>query len=426
MRFKEFKFKHIMIMIAFAIGLIFLFVYIKPIWGVLSMIFKVLTPIIYGLVIAYLLNYPYKLFHDTFFKKMGTKTKWLLKVKKPLSMTLSYLIVLGIITYLIVILVPELTKSINTLIKNLPSYGQTLLKEIDNIVKFFEEKFNYNLSDGNIYDTIVKFVTGDSVGDFIKDTASSLLPAAYTTAVSIGTGLYNWVIGLIISIYVLASRDKLLSQFRRFILAYTPAKFHIRFFKFTRICNEKCGKYIVGKIIDSTIIGVICFIGLSIFKFDYALLISVIVGVTNMIPFFGPIIGAVPCAFLLLIINPMEALWFVVFIIGLQQFDGNILGPKILGETVGISGFWILVSVLIGGGLFGVPGMILAVPVFAVIYTLIEEGVELRERKKAVKVRLAQQKTSAAETEADAEPNGSTDSSVKNAQNPLQSEDKNV
>lgn len=412
-----------MIMIAFAIALIFLFVYIKPIWNVVSTILKVLTPIIYGLVIAYLLNYPFKLFHDKAFKKMGTKHKWLLKVKKPLAMTLSYIIVFGIITYLIVILVPELTKSVNLLVKNLPSYGQTLLKEINNVVAFFEEKFNYNLTDGDIYTTIVKFITGDSISDFVKDTASSLLPAAYTTAVSIGTTLYNWVIGLIISIYVLASRDKLLSQFRRTVLAYTPAKFHLRFFKFTKICNEKCGKYIVGKIIDSTIIGVICFIGLSIFKFDYALLISVIVGVTNMIPFFGPIIGAVPCAFLLLIINPIEAFWFVVFIIVLQQFDGNILGPKILGESVGISGFWILVSVLIGGGLFGVTGMILAVPVFAVFYTLIEEGVALRERKKAVKVKLASQNK--AEEESDDSKNSSSSSS-KDEQSSLQNEEKNV
>lgn len=423
MRFKELKFKHILIMIAFAIGLIFFFVYIKPIWQVLLTVFTVLSPIIYGLAIAYLLNYPYKLFHDKAFKKMGFKHKWLLKVKKPLAMTLSYIIVLGVLVYLIVILVPELTKSVNLLVNNLPAYNSKLVEVINNIVAFLEDRFNYNLSDGDIYNTIIKFITGNSTSEFIKNTVSNLLPGALNAAVSFGKGLYNWIIGFIISIYLLASRDKLLRQFRRAVLAYTPAKFHTRFFKFTTICNEKCGKYIVGKIIDSTIIGVICFIGLSIFKFDYSLLISVIVGVTNMIPFFGPIIGAVPCAFLLLIIDPIEALWFVVFIFGLQQFDGNILGPKILGETVGISGFWILVSVIIGGGLFGVPGMILAVPVFAVIYTLIEEGVEVRERKKAAKAKLLSEQN---DEEEEALSEGSTNSSVKNAQNPLQNEDKNV
>ena len=140
----------------------------------------------------------------------------------------------------------------------------------------------------------------------------------------------------------------------------------------------------MGKIIDSTIIGIMCFIGLSIFRFHYPLLISVIIGVFNLIPFFGPVIGAIPTTFLLLIINPFEALGFLVFLIFLQQFDGNILGPKILGETVGISGFWIMISVIIGGGLFGVPGMLLGVPVFAAIYTLVEEGAERRLKNKAI------------------------------------------
>ena len=125
---------------------------------------------------------------------------------------------------------------------------------------------------------------------------------------------------------------------------------------------------------------------MSIFKFHYPLLISVVIGVFNLIPFFGPIIGAVPTTFLLLIINPMEALGFLVFLIVLQQFDGNILGPKILGETVGISGFWIMISVIVGGGLFGVPGMLLGVPIFAAIYTLVEEGAQIRLKKKAISV----------------------------------------
>ena len=406
-------------MIGFAIGLIFFFVYIKPIWGVLSTIMAVLMPIIYGLVIAYLMNYPYRVFYDKAFKKMGTKTRWLLKVKKPLAMTLSYIIVLGIITCLLVFLVPELSKSINSLVKSLPVYGQKLLEEIDRIVNFIETRFGYNLTDGDIYSAIVKFVAGDSLGDFIKNTASDLLPKAFTITLSIGTGLYNWALGFIISIYLLASKDKLLSQFKRTIVAYTPPKFYLRLFRFGEICNNKCGRYIVGKIIDSSIIGLMCFIGLSIFKFDYALLISVIVGVSNMIPFFGPIIGAVPCAFLLLIINPIEALWFVVFIVILQQFDGNILGPKILGETVGLSGFWIMVSVIVGGGLFGVPGMILAVPVFAVIYTLIQQGVELREKKKTAKARLSSKNLSDS-------PEEEKTSLQNDEQTPLQNDDKNI
>ena len=183
---------------------------------------------------------------------------------------------------------------------------------------------------------------------------------------------------------LLSGKERLTRQFKIAAVAYLPEKVHKRLFKIADVFNNKCGKFIVGKIIDSFIIGLMCFIGLSIFRFHYPLLISVIIGVCNMIPFFGPIIGAIPTTFLLLIINPWEALGFLVFIIVLQQFDGNILGPKILGETVGISGFWIMFSVIVGGGLFSVPGMLLGVPVFAAIYTLVEEGAERRLKKKDI------------------------------------------
>ena len=153
--------------------------------------------------------------------------------------------------------------------------------------------------------------------------------------------------------------------------------------------NTKCGKFIIGKIIDSSIIGIMCFIGMSIFRFDYPLLISVIIGVSNLIPFFGPFIGGIPSVVLLLLINPMEALWFTIFLFVLQQFDGNILGPKILGESVGISGFWIMVSVIVGGGLFGIVGMILGVPFFAAIFMLITEVVEWRMKAKKKKKLIA-------------------------------------
>ena len=181
---------------------------------------------------------------------------------------------------------------------------------------------------------------------------------------------------------MLATKDKLCRQTKAVVVAFLPLKSSRKVLQVTDLCNKKCGKFIIGKIIDSFIIGLICFMGTSIFKFDYSLLISVVVGVTNVIPFFGPFIGAIPCAFLLLLIDPMQSFWFVVFIIVLQQFDGNILGPKILGDTVGISGFWILFSVIVGGGFFGVPGMLLGVPVFAVIYTLIDDSVTKRLKEK--------------------------------------------
>lgn len=364
--------------------LIFFFIYLDTVLAVLKTVFAVLAPILFGLVIAYLLNYPYKLFNDHAFKKMGTKHKWLLRVKKPLSLVLAYVIVFGIVAFLVSTLIPELSSSAATLIDNIPVYERAIKSASDDIARFIFNLTNYNIYEFATYSNLVSLITGNDTADFLKNIVTNYIPSAFSTALGIGTGLYNWGLGIIISIYLLASKERLIRQFKILIVAYTPDKFHKWFFKTAEVFNNKCGKFIVGKIIDSTIIGVMCFIGLSIFRFHYPLLISVIIGVFNLIPFFGPIIGAVPTTFLLLIINPMEALGFVVFLIVLQQFDGNILGPKILGETVGISGFWIMVSVIIGGGLFGVPGMLLGVPVFAAIYTLVEEGAERRLQKKEI------------------------------------------
>ncbi len=373
-----------MLLILYTTLLIFFFVNIKSVFDVFRTILAVIAPILYGLVIAYLLNYPYKAFYNHAFKNMGTKHKWLKKIKKPLSLFLSYIIIFGIVAFLVSTLIPELSSSITTLIDNIPMYEQAIRSTSDNVVDFIYKNVGYNLYEYASYKNLITLITGNDTTEFIKNLFTNFIPSAFSTVLGIGTGLYNWGLGIIISIYLLASKERLIRQAKITIVAYTPERFYKPLFKIGDVLNNKCGKFIVGKIIDSSIIGVMCFIGLSIFRFHYPLLISVIIGVFNLIPFFGPIIGAIPTGFLLLIINPMEALGFLVFLIVLQQFDGNILGPKILGETVGISGFWIMVSVIVGGGLFGVPGMLLGVPVFAAIYTLVKEGAEIRLRKKEI------------------------------------------
>ena len=380
---KKSNLRTIMLIILFTTALIFLFIHVNDVLDFLGLIFTVINPIIYGLFIAYVLNYPYKLFHNHAFKNMGTKHKWLKKFNKPLSITLSYIIVFGIIIFLISMMIPELASSIQTFIDNVPEYELTLRAWADDTAVFVDNLTGYDLYEFATFNNIVTLITGNEATEFFKNMSASLLPSAFTTMVDIGTAVYNWGIGIVISIYLIAEKEKLLSQSRRVISAFTPEKFSKRFFHVCTVFNTKCGKFIIGKIIDSSIIGLMCFIGMSIFRFDYPLLISVIIGVSNLIPFFGPFIGGIPSAVLLLLINPMEALWFVIFLFVLQQFDGNILGPKILGESVGISGFWIMVSVIVGGGLFGVPGMVLGVPFFAAIYTLVAEAVQWKNEKRA-------------------------------------------
>lgn len=398
---KKAQIKNIMLIITFTIALVFFFVNLSYIWGIIDKILGVLAPILYGLIIAYVLNYPFRFFRDRAFSKMGTKRKWLVKLRTPLALLVSYLIVLGIFVMLISILIPELTASVNTLIDNIPAYARTIKSTSDDIVAFIQSNTGYNLYEMATYNDIVGYLTGESGQKLLTNFLTSTLPSA---AIGIGYTLYNWLLGIIISIYLLSSKETLLRQSRKLIVAYTPEKFNRFLFKVGDVLNNKCGKFIIGRLIDSTIIGIMCFIGMSIFQFHYAPLISVLIGLSNMIPFFGPFIGAIPSAFLLLIVDPMEALWFLVFDIILQQFDGNILGPKILGESVGVSGFWIMVSVIVGGGLFGIPGMVLGVPVFAAIYTLVSEGVANRLKKKELKAQTAAAETDPAPSEPPEEP----------------------
>ena len=394
---KDVKLKRILLVILFTVALIFVFINIKSIWSVLATIVRVLAPIFYGLIIAYVINWPFKLFYDKAFIKMREKNKKLNVLSKVLSLVISYIIIFGIISLILILMVPQLSESIKSLIDNVPSYANTITKWLDNAIEFIDKGTGLQLNQADLYEKVITALTGSNATSAITDIASWAFPWALNTVTNAATGVYNWIIGIIVSIYLIADKDKLLFGARKIIVAVLPKKASIKTLKICNFANNKCGRFLIGKVIDSLIIGVICFIFMSIFKFDFALLISVIVGVTNVIPFFGPFIGAIPSAFLLLIINPIECFWFIVFVILLQTFDGYVLGPKILGESVGISGIWILFSVLLGGGLFGVLGMLLGVPVFAVIYTLIQDSVNLRLKKKALLAQTEKDKTSSDE-----------------------------
>lgn len=375
---KKYKKSNIFLIVTYVILLCFLLLNIKYVIAVLGKIVDVFMPFIYGFILAYILSFPYNFFHNRCFKKIGSKKEKFKTLRKTLSLICSYILGFGIIGFLIGVLVPQLAENVLNLVENIPTYAESVQGVMNDFVAFVNDKFGYNLYDKGTYNQVLDVVLGTNAQETLGNFLSKVFPSVISFAEVFTTSVYNWIIGIVVSIYMLGNKEKLCYQARAITVAYLPLKWSRKVLRITDMCNKKCGRFLIGKIIDSLIIGVICFIGLSIFNFDYALLISVIVGVTNVIPFFGPFIGAIPCALLLLFIDPIQSLWFIVFVIILQQFDGNVLGPKILGETVGVSGFWILFSVIIGGGLFGLPGMLLGVPVFAVIYTLVDEGVTKR------------------------------------------------
>lgn len=400
---KDKKFKDVILWITYALLLLFVLLNFKTVWDIVLKFFAIMTPFIYGFLLAYILNFLMMFFEKKVFFKIEEKNRKLRSLNKTLSIACTYIVAFGIVTFLVAILVPQVTKSFESLYSNMQSYLTGAEETLNRVLEFFDKTFGLNLITENQLNSFIQkaisLFTGKDVENIYKGILDAIFPAAINTA----SNIYNWFIAIIVSVYFLACKEKLCAQVKAMSYAYLPKKALHKTIEIVNVSNNMCGRFLIGKLVDSVIIGVLCFIGMSIFRFEYAPLISVIVGFTNIIPVFGPFIGAIPSAFLLLLVDPIQCLWFVVFIIVLQQLDGNVIGPKILGNQIGVSGFWIMFSVLVGGGLFGVPGMVLGVPVFAVIYDLLGKNVRTRLKYRIVNHGLDNEnnKTETEDTEKD-------------------------
>ena len=336
----------------------------------ISKLTGILMPFIYGAVIAYLLkpvcncveNFLCRLLPE----KMGTAANML-------AVTISLLFGILVVYALIMMIVPQLITSVTTLYytarNNLNDFvdwasHQEIIASNQKLLDFIETSYD------NLQDTLDNLVRTKLVPSM-----QSLLSGAALGVMSFVTFLKNIVIGLIVSVYLLASRKKFGQQGKLILYSLVKPRWANLIMEEIRYADRMFGGFINGKILDSAIIGVLCYIACLIFKFPSALLVSVIIGVTNVIPFFGPFIGAIPATLLIHIQNPIKALWFVLFVLVLQQVDGNIIGPKILGNTTGLSSFWVLFAILLFGGLWGFVGMIIGVPLFAVIYDVLKKFV---------------------------------------------------
>lgn len=332
-------------------------------------IVTVLSPFLYSFLIAYFLNPLMVFIEKTFFRKI-TKFKY----KRTLSIISTYTVVFGLIFLLMSFVIPQLVDSIQEIGK-LPAEYIPLIQEA-------LEKGSMNIPNTDYY------IDLSLVSEYFSDNISSTLSSASNILSSFGpkilvyvtgfaSGLFNIVLGCIIAIYLLASKEAALLSARRIVLAIFSPKHAINVINLSKESNFIFINFIIGKLIDSLIIGILCFIGLLFFKFPYPLLLSVVVGVTNVIPFFGPFIGGFVGFALLLFINPIQALWYMLFILFLQQLDGNVIGPKILGDSTGLSSFWVIFAILIFGKIFGVPGMFLGVPIVAVIKNIFKREIDI-------------------------------------------------
>lgn len=383
--------RKILLIITYTILLCFAIIKFDILLNVLGYILNLLKPFIFGFCIAFILNIPLSRIENSFRKKDNKKKKVSnsrakheeLATKKQkrtnpklrvLSIILSLLIFIGIIFLTLFLVIPEFINTISIFKDSIPSafntcqeWARDLMSNNPEIV----EKINEFKPDWQqIY---------DETGTWIKSMASGIIGVSIDVIISIFSGIINFFMGIIFAVYMLMQKEKLTCQLKRVIRACMPEDKAQRLMYIGHVTNDTFKKFFGGQFVEAILLGVLCFIGMSIFKMPYALTISVLVGVTALIPVFGAFFGTAIGAILILAVDPMQAIWFVIFIIVLQQIDGNFIYPKIVGDSVGLPGIWVMLAVLVGGNSLGIIGMLIGVPIASVVYKLIREYVQKKK-----------------------------------------------
>ncbi|MEG2378167.1 MAG: AI-2E family transporter [Clostridia bacterium] len=359
-------------------GIVFFFIVwnIEKIWQGFGWITGIIAPFIFGIVIAFLLTGPTRFF-EKFLKKRVFRKCSRHGIVRAVAVGMTFAATALVLALIINAIIPQLVQSVMSLVDSMPAYLASFNKFVEEMMLKF-----------NIDDSIFKeFVLSwrDIVGR-VTEFLGGALPKVFNVSKQITSGVTNFLFGFIISIYLLSGKERFIAQIKKALFAIFPTKFVTATVRISRHTCKTFSRYLSGQLLDSAILGVICFICMSIFRMEYALLISFIIMITNLIPFFGPIIGAIPGSFILLMISPMKALWFIVLIIVLQQLDGNVLAPRIVGKTTGLPAFWVVFAIFVGGGLFGFIGIIVAVPAFSIIYVILRNVFEKRLEKKGLPV----------------------------------------
>lgn len=349
-----------------------------------SKIFKILSPVIYGFIFAFLMTPVLNFIERKIVKVLFVKFKWDIDKKKKMIRGISLILTIGFVIAIFYgffnMVIPRVKESIINIVSQFDTY-------ISNFEKWLDKFFSNNPDVAETFDDFMDKY-GPEIRTFINDNVLGkievLLKSVSVNVIGVVKALWNLIIGFIISIYVLASKETFAGQSKKIVYAVFQKKNANNIVDAGRFINKTFMGFISGKIIDSAIIGCLCFIGTTLIGTPHALLVSVIIGVTNIIPFFGPFLGAIPCILLILIIEPIQALYFVIFILFLQQLDGNVIGPKILGDSTGLSGFWVIFAITLFGGLYGVGGMIIGVPFCAIVYAGVRMLVNNRLEKKSM------------------------------------------
>lgn len=374
--------------IALSIAFAFFLSRFQAVKDTAKLIVGILMPVIYGAVLAYLLLPVYNKSRDITKRMLFSMWKngnGVRSVSSAMATVVSLIFLFVIVVGLFWMIIPEIYTSVMGL-------QETLGENINNLALWLQKMFEDNPSVERavipMYDRLTSQLQSWMTSDLVPN-MSTLIGSLSSGLLSVVLVLKNILIGVIVMVYLLNIKGTLSAQSKKIIYSVFSVKTANQAIDEIRFAHRVFGGFITGKILDSLIIGIMCFVLLNAMKMPYALLVSVIVGVTNVIPFFGPFIGAVPSAFLILLVSPIKCLYFLIFILLLQQFDGNILGPKILGQSTGLPSFWVLFSILFFGGLMGFVGMIIAVPTFAVFYSVVSRLVNRSLGKKNLSLKTA-------------------------------------
>ena len=362
--------KTYLLLISFTIGLVLVVVHFETILGGIGVFLRLLTPLFIGVVIAFVLNRPYEWLNRLYREKCRLKPR----AAQILAVVTVYLLAFGILTLLVCMVVPELIRNLQLFAASVNQY----LLEAQAMLNGFTETFGLPPVDLSDFINTVSQYLG-TLSSFINE----MIPQIVEVTGGFISGVVTAFISIILSVYLLSGKDRLLMQLRRTFKVYLPNRAHAFFGRLYRIVAQVFGDYVAGQCKEAVILGVLCFIGMSLLRLDYAALISTVIAVTALIPMLGAYIGGAVGVVLLLFISPVKALIFLVFLIVLQQVEGNVIYPKVVGRKIGLPGLWVLLGITVGGGLFGIWGMLLAVPIASVVYQVIKKDVKKREEESA-------------------------------------------
>lgn len=368
------KYRKQLFLITYALLLAFILIKFDRVGAVVKEFIVLIGPFIYGFALAYLISIPTKFFLDKLFKaKKGDKDY---NKKRGVSILLSYITVFAVIVIVFAILIPQLAKSISIFIENMNNYTT----QFEALSKGIVDKVNISEA---TWQQIQGFLMQSK--EQVMAILQGIIPSVIGVATGAFNGVFNTVFTLIISIYILISKDDLSALVAKTVEISVPTKVKDYLHHVLDVTQETFQGFIVGQLTDALIVGILTFVGACIFKFPYPVLIGFIAGITNVIPVLGPFIGAVPCFIIIVLADPGKALWYLVFVVVLQQIDGNIICPKVVGDSIGLDGIWVVFVVLVFGGLFGIVGSVLGVPAFAIAFKLYNEWLDNKVANKKLK-----------------------------------------